>query len=61
MNNEKLITLSKYLEDLKNRLSGAVPPKHANHPETYKNFLRNEISAANKKLEEIKLSAAGSK
>lgn len=55
MNKEKLISLNKYLQELANRLASPVTKKHDRHPETYKQFLKNEISSVQKKLDDAKL------
>lgn len=43
MNKEKVKSLTKYLEDLKNRLNSDIPEKHKNRPEQFKAFLQREI------------------
>lgn len=53
MTKEKLVSLTKYVADLKSRLSDSIPEKHKNSPTTYHDFLRNEI-----RMTEIKLDAA---
>ncbi len=52
---DKLVSLTKYLEHLKDRLKAPTPPKHANHPDTFRNFLNNEISIVTKQLDAAKL------
>lgn len=54
MSKEKTIKLQKYADDTKNKLQGAIPEKHKNNPETYKNFLKHELVMVNKSLEEMK-------
>lgn len=61
MSKEKLVRLTRYVFDLTNKLTSNVPLKHKDHPETYKRFLKNEIAATNKVIEEIKLASEGSK
>lgn len=51
MTKEKVISLKAYLSKLTDRLSGEIPPKHVNRPESYKRFLRNEIATVKAKLE----------
>jgi hypothetical protein len=55
MTKEKLVSLTKYVLDLKAKLETAVPEKHKNNPTTYHNFLRNEIRMTTIKLEAAKL------
>lgn len=55
MTKEKMIKLEKYLLTLQQRLDSSVPQKHTNHPETYKRFLRNEISLVKGTIERAKL------
>ncbi len=52
---ELLIKLNKYADNIRNRLSAGLPEKHKGHPETYKRFLQNELSAVTAKIEEMKL------
>lgn len=60
MTKEKLASLNKYAQDLKNKLSSPVPAKHKNRPQSYKNFLTHELSLVNSKLEAAKLEAVSS-
>ena len=60
MTKEKLISLNKYAQELKNKLTSAVPAKHKNRPQSYKNFLTHELKMVNSKIEEAKLEAASS-
>lgn len=55
MTKAKLESLTKYLVDLKNKLTSPIPAKHADSPQTYKAFLRNEIRMVEAKLDEAKL------
>lgn len=55
---EKIIKLTKYVEDMKSRLGSDTPAKHASHPQAYKQFLEREIVAATRKIESLKLSGA---
>jgi len=55
MNKDKLLKLEKYLSQMQDKLNSPIPPKHANHPESYKQFLRNEISTVKTKIESAKL------
>lgn len=61
MRKEKAVSLEKYLSSAVAKLASAVPKKHEGHPETYKNFLKKEIFAVQKQLEEHKLEAGGKK
>lgn len=55
MTKEKLISLEKYLDDLKSKLTSPVPEKHEASPATYKHFLNNEIRLTKSKIESAKL------
>jgi hypothetical protein len=55
MTKAKLESLTKYLVDLKNKLTSPIPAKHVNSPETYKAFLKHEIEMVEAKLEAAKL------
>jgi uncharacterized protein YpmS len=52
---EKTLSLTKYLSDLKNKLSSQLPEKHKNRECQYKQFLNNEIKTVSAKLEVLKL------
>jgi len=52
---EKLISLTNYLNQLKFRLELPTPPKHKDHPESFRNFLKNEIRIINDVLEAERL------
>lgn len=54
MTKEKMNSLIKYAQDLKNRLQSPVPPKHEGHPESYKAFLTNELVSVERSLEKAK-------
>lgn len=57
MNKEKIVSLTKYVNDLKARLEEkSLPIKHKNRQETYKQFLRNEIASTSTKLDKLKVS-----
>ena len=43
MTKEKLASLTKYVNDLKSKLSSPIPSKHAESPKGYLNFLKFEI------------------
>lgn len=61
MSKEKLISITKYANEIKNKLSDVVPSKHKNHANQYKAFLEKELKAANAKVENLKLSGADKK
>jgi hypothetical protein len=47
--------LTKYLDQVKSRLSDDVPPKHKHRPESYKRYLENEKSTTEAKIDQLKL------
>lgn len=55
MTKDKMVKLVKYQVELKDKLSGAVPPKHTGHPETYKKFLQHELKMVTSALDAAKL------
>lgn len=55
MNKEKTQSLTKYLNDLINRLQSPTPEKHIHSPATYKQFLNREIETIKNKLEAARL------
>jgi len=55
LSKEKTQSLTKYLNDLKNKQTLPTPLKHKDHPEQYKGFLKRELSAVQKKLDGDKL------
>lgn len=57
MTKEKLIKLTKYMNDLSDKLNASIPDKHKDSPNTYKNFLKHEINLVKSKLEAAKLEA----
>lgn len=56
MSKEKLNSLSKYEQELKNKLASAVPPKHRTRAAPYVEFLERELKKTSKKIEELRLS-----
>jgi len=54
MAKDKLSNLVTYQQELKYKLTGPVPSKHTNHPETYKAFLKNELRIVESKIEQLK-------
>ena len=56
MTKEKLASLTKYFNGLKDKLAEKqVPGKHNHHVQTYHNFLKNEIAYTGRQLEAAKL------
>lgn len=51
MNDKKLKSLIEHLNKLKIKASEEVPAKHRSHPETYKAFLRKEITSTEKAID----------
>jgi len=59
MTKDKLISLIKYRDGLEDKLKGAVPPKHKNHPRTYHEFLKQEIKMVSIQIDAAKLEGVG--
>ena len=55
MTKDKILTLTKYAEQLKSRLTDPLPIKHSHRLEAYRQFLKNELEGVTKKLAEAKL------
>lgn len=55
MTKEKLLSLVKYAEGIKNKLSSPLPEKHKGYPTQYKQFLNRELASVNSKIESMKL------
>lgn len=55
MTREKLLSLSKYVVDMQNKLDSIIPEKHKHRVEEYKEFLRREIRIHKMKLDEEKM------
>ena len=53
-NLEKLAKLTTYAEVLKQRLAGAVPPKHVGHPEAFKQMLQIDLDKTLKAINKLK-------
>lgn len=53
--NNKLKNLEKHLQEVKNKLSEQTPAKHKSHPETYKNFLTNEVKLTQNTINRLKV------
>jgi hypothetical protein len=62
MSKEKLIKLTKYANDVKNKLSdGTLSEKQKNRPKQYKAFLERELAAATAKIDAIRVSLPSDK
>ena len=61
MSKEKLNSLAKHSQDIKNKLTSPTPEKHKGHPDTYKLFLERELEAVSKTIENIKATATPTK
>lgn len=60
MTKDKLIKLTKYQSEIKDKLSStSVPEKHKGHPESYKGFLKNELRLVTNQIEAGKLELGG--
>lgn len=56
MSKEKIISLSKYVDDLKNRASSKeLPAKHLLREVSYKAYLETELKKAMAQIERLKL------
>ncbi len=59
MSKEKIQSLTKYVNDLKSKLSDKIlPEKQKNRPAQYKQFLEREIAGASATLDALKMTAA---
>lgn len=62
MSKEKLISLSRYSETLKNRLADPViPEKHKNRANEYRQFLQFELKAVTTKIDYLKMNTTPDK
>lgn len=62
--NDRLIKLTKYVNDMKSKLSDAAPPKHAGKSDNglaYKNFLKREITMHQKQIDDLKMNEPAKK
>ena len=55
MTKDKLLSLTKYMNDLVDKLKGPIPEKHTHRPKEYHNFLNNEINTVKAQLEAVRL------
>jgi len=58
MSKEKIQSLTKYVNDLKAKQTSTLSEKQKNRPAQYKQFLEREISAAQAKIDAMKMSGA---
>ena len=61
MSKEKLMSLTKYSNDLKNRLSGTVPEKHKNRVRQYHEYINHELKIVNTKIDFLKMNTVPDK
>lgn len=50
---EKIASLTKYINEHKSKLTSPVPEKHKNHPESYKDYLKLEITKAQRTIDKL--------
>lgn len=55
MKKDKIIALTKYLNDLKSRQTSDVPKKHEQRVESYKAFLSREIRVVSDAIDRLRL------
>lgn len=53
MTKEKRQSLTKYRNELADKLKEPSPDKHKDHPDTYKRFLENELAAVQSTLDKV--------
>jgi flagellar biosynthesis chaperone FliJ len=51
---EKIQSLTRYVNDLQNRLAAPITAKHASHAEYFKDYLKLEITKATRSIEKLK-------
>lgn len=62
MSKEKVLSLTKYANDVKSKLSDKeLPPKHKNRGLQYKQFLEKELAQVSSKIENLKVSGDSKK
>ena len=54
MSKEKIASLTKYADGIRNRIASPTPEKHKENPQTYKQFLDRELDMVNKNIETLK-------
>jgi hypothetical protein len=52
MTKEKLASLTKYVQQIKQKLDSGTPPKHEGRPAEYKAFLERELRLTQNKINE---------
>lgn len=55
MTSDKLQSLTKYVSDMKSKLSSPTPDKWKHSPDSYRQFLEREIKFAEKKIDDSKM------
>ncbi len=59
---EKIVSLTKYVTEMQNKLTSPIPSKHrGDGGAAYRAFLEREIKMHSKKVEELKFRDGGSK
>jgi hypothetical protein len=53
MSKEKVLALKVYAESLKTRLARPVPPRHAHHPNEFRQVLEIDLKKTLAKIEEL--------
>jgi len=53
---EKIVSLTKYVEDIETRLKGKPSAKHADNETGWRTFLEIDLKKAKAKLESLKIS-----
>lgn len=61
MKKEKVVSLTKYLDRLNDKLTSPVTKKHTHHPDSFKQFLKREIDMVKAKLEVARLEGVDKK
>lgn len=51
---DKISKLTKYLEQIKSRMASAVPEKHKQRPEAFKDWLALEFKRTTRKIEGLR-------
>lgn len=53
-NTEKINRLQVYAEMLRNRLTGGIPEKHKNSPESFKQMIQIDLAKTEAKIRELR-------
>lgn len=56
MTSEKLQSLTRYVSDLRSKLTSPTPEKWKHSPDSYKAFLERELKFTEKKINDAKIS-----